>query len=875
MPSPQKATAIHPVREGIVVGLIVWLSAGLSILGLYNWTHQALIQDVRADLEQFARIAAPLVDGDLHEQLVSPAQLNSEAHRKVLAPLVRFHRAIPSVAYVYTCVSVSNEVHFVLDTSTSSNELNRARAYVPSLIMDVYKSPDPAMLRALGEGVVISTDRPFSDEFGTFMSGYAPIFNSAGQRVGIVGVDLSLADYLARLKAVQQVAGFSYAGLTVFAVLVSLAVHRVRHRARDADRLNQQAALMQREQQRILRAVLDNTPLGIWLVNVAGRPLFVNRGVCTAAGIPDERFLAAPHYARLFDEAMEQNCMASDRAALAQDKPHVSHEELRFVDGQLHKLEIVKMRMLDEAGQPTGIIGLYMDVTERDRVQAALLESEQRYRALLEVSPNAIFINRADRVTYINPAGLRLFGAERPEQILGRDPAELFHPDCRATVQAHLRTRLAEQKTIGLIEKTITRLDGSAVEVEISAAPFTDQGVTAIQLILRDITYRKKLEGKLRQSQKMEAIGTLAGGIAHDFNNLLTIIQGNTSLILLETGISKDSAESLRQISEATTRAATLTQQLLTFSRKTHVQLQLIDLNEVISKLVKMLRRLIREDIDLECHYSGKPILLLADPGMIDQILLNLTVNARDAMPAGGRLTIRAEHVQISAADQQNHPGARPGPFAKLSVTDSGTGIDPQHLARIFDPFFTTKDIGKGTGLGLATVHGIVEQHQGWIEVDSRPGAGTTFRVFLPIHETAPAENPAAESPGIIPSGHETVLLVEDEAALLNLISRILRRQGYQVLEATSGVAALELWKKHAAEIDLLLTDIVMPQGVSGVALAETLQAERPGLKILLTSGYHQEPSTRPTPASKKWRVLEKPCSHRHILEAIRQCLDT
>jgi PAS domain S-box-containing protein len=643
-----------------------------------------------------------------------------------------------------------------------------------------------------------------------------------------------------------------------------------------AERLNWQAELAQREQQRILRAVLDNAPLGIWLVNAAGRPLFVNRAFCDAVGISEGRFLAVPHYAQLFDEATAQNCLTSDRAALTQSRPHISCEQMKFADGQWHKLEIIKVRMLAEAGQPTGIIGLYLDVTERDRVQTALQESEQRYRALLEVSPNAIFINRAGRVTFINPAGLRLFGAERPEQILGRDAAELFHPDCRNLVEGHLRALLAEQKPIGLIEKKIMRLDGSTVAVEISAAPFTDQGVTAIQLILCDITYRKKLEDQLRQSQKMEAIGTLAGGIAHDFNNLLAIIQGHTEVILMESGLAPEMAGSLRQISKAAKRAATLTRQLLTFSRKTHLQVQPLELNEVISQLVKMLRRLIREDIDLECHYSGEPLSLLADAGMMDQILLNLTINARDAMPQGGRLCIRTERFQVDAAYQHRYPRARPGPFAKLTVTDSGTGIAPENLARIFDPFFTTKGVGKGTGLGLATVHGIVEQHRGWIEVDSRPGTGTTFRVFLPIHEATPAEmaKPNAEITAPVPGGHETVLLVEDEIPLLTIVSQILRQKGYQVLEATSGVAALELWKKHAAEIDLLLTDIVMPQGYSGVTLAETLQTERPGLKVLLTSGYSHELDQRPSPAGKPWQVLEKPAPPQRLLEAVRHCLD-
>ncbi len=875
MPAAKKNTTIHPVREGVLVGLLVWLTAGFSIFGLYHWTHHALIRDVRSDLEQFAKIAAPLVDGDLHAQLVSPAQLNGEIHRKVLAPLIRFHRAVPSVAYVYTCVSVSNEVRFVLDTSTSSNELNTTRAYIPSLIMDVYKAPDPVMLRALNHGDIVSTEKPYVDEFGTFMSGYAPIFNSAGKQVGIVGVDLSLADYLNRLRAVQRVAGWSFAGLTVISVLISLAVRRVRRRALVAEQLNEQAELAQREHQRILRAVLDNAPLGIWFTSATGRPLFVNRAFCDALGIPEKQFLAVPDYARLFDETTAENCLASDRAALAQSQPHVSREQLKFVDGQWHQLEIIKVRMLDETGQPTGIIGLSLDVTERDRIQSALQESEQRYRALLEVSPDAIFINRADRVTYINPAGMRLFGAERAEQLIGHDPIERFQPDCRPTVQNHLRALLNEQKNDGLIEAQVTRLDGSSVEVEISAATFIDQGVTAIQLILRDITYRKKLEDQLRQSQKMEAIGTLAGGIAHDFNNLLAVIQGHTDLILMGTGNSPRAIESLRQISETAMRAAVLTRQLLTFSRKTNIQLQPLDLNEVISKLVKMLRRLIREDIDLECHYSGDPIGLLADPGMIDQILLNLTVNARDAMPQGGRLTIRAERVHIDAAYRNKNPAAHPGHFAKLTVADSGTGIAPENLGRIFDPFFTTKGVGKGTGLGLAMVHGIVEQHQGWIEVDSRPGTGTTFRVFLPLQEVLPADKPSTASFGDIPRGHETILLVEDEPALLGLISHILRNQGYQVLEAGSGVVALELWKHHASEINLLLTDIVLPKGINGIALAETLKAERPNLKILLTSGYSEQLIGQPDRVRNQWQVLEKPCPPRQILEAIRRCLDT
>jgi hypothetical protein len=871
----KKINTIHPLREGIIIGLLVWLTAGVGILGIYNWTREALIHDVRNDLEQFAKIAAPLVDGERHRQLNSPAQANSELHRTLLAPLIRFHRTIPAVAYVYTCINVSNTVRFVLDTSTSARELNQRRTYQPSQIMDVYKSPDAAMLRALKLGVVDSTGEPYSDEFGTFMSGYAPFFDAEGKLAGIVGVDLSLEDYEARVQAVQRVVAFSFSGLTGLAALIGFLVYRIRKRAQEVERQHQQAEQAQRDQQRILRAVVDLAPIGIWLINAAGKPLFVNRAFSSAVGISEAKFLTVAHYAELFDAATAKSCTTSDQAALQQSAPHVSYETLPFVDGQLHKLEIIKVRLLDDKGVPTGVIGLSIDVTERDRVQAALQESEQRYRSLLAVSPDTIFIHRADKIAYINPAGERLFGARQPAELLQRASLDCFYPDTRPVIQTHLRSLLARQKTSGIVEGKIVRLDGIAVDVEIAAAAFTDQGAPAIQFILRDITYRKKLEHELRQSQKMEAIGTLAGGIAHDFNNLLAVIQASAEMAQTEGDISPGAAEYLHQISDASTRAAALTQQLLTFSRKSQVILQPVDLNELISKLVKMLRRLIREDIELMCQYSSEPISLLADPAMLDQILLNLTVNARDAMPRGGQLTIRAERVEINADYKRSNPAARAGAFAKLTVTDNGTGIAPEHLARIFDPFFTTKDVGKGTGLGLATVHGIVEQHQGWIEVSSQLGSGTTFQVFLPSHKNAPSENLAATNPTAFPGGTETILLVEDEVSLLKLVSRILRRHGYQVLEARDGIMAKEIWQQQSTKIDLLLTDIVMPQGVSGVELATNLHHERPALKILLTSGYSHENSSKTPPPNSPWPILAKPCPPRRLLETIRQCLDT
>jgi PAS domain S-box-containing protein len=513
---------------------------------------------------------------------------------------------------------------------------------------------------------------------------------------------------------------------------------------------------------------------------------------------------------------------------------------------------------------------------QRIRAQEALGESESNYRSLVERSPDAIFIHRDAEFVYANPAGLRLLHAETQQQLLGHPLSGIVPPENQEKIRRRIQ-EACEGGATPALEQKILRLDGTTVEVEATSIMSLYRGKPAVQTIMRDITERKKLEHQLRQSQKMEAVGQLAGGVAHDFNNLLAVIRGNADLLLMDPAdLSPDTSAGLKQIVAASERAANLTRQLLIFSRKQTMQSRPLVLNDVIAELTKMLKRIIGEHIDLQCRYSAQLPHVQADAGMIEQALVNLTVNARDAMPRGGQLLITTEAVRFDEEQARRLPEGRAGKFACLIVSDTGTGIAPEHLARIFEPFFTTKEPGKGTGLGLATVHGIVKQHQGWIEVASEVGVGTTFKIFLPAVPAPATSIEALEKEPDPPRGTETIMLVEDDYAVRMITRRVLEGHGYKIWEATSAPEALEMWLGRGEEIALLLSDIVMPGGVTGRELAEQLRQKKPTLKVVLMSGYSEDVIGNDTEffGRNGSYFLHKPCASRVLLETVRRCLD-
>ncbi len=517
-------------------------------------------------------------------------------------------------------------------------------------------------------------------------------------------------------------------------------------------------------------------------------------------------------------------------------------------------------------------------IAERKRAEEALRVSEERFRELAETIQEVFWVTNAakNQMLYINPAYEKIWG--RTCQSLYDEPAswlDAIHPDDRPRVLRSARTK----QTSGAYDEEyrILRPDGQERWIRDRAFPVQSASgeVQRIVGVARDITERRRLEEQLRQSQKMEAVGQLAGGVAHDFNNVLTAIMIQAEVACLTENLPEAVQESLQQICIYSKRAANLTRQLLVFSRRQVMQQKDVNLNEIVASLAKMLQRIIGEDIRLQQHLDPTPLVTRADSGMLEQVILNLVINARDAMPQGGRLLLETAEKSIDNAFAGLHPDAAPGRYVWLSVSDTGSGIAPEVLPRIFEPFFTTKEPGKGTGLGLATVYGIVKQHGGWIQVFSEPQHGATFQIFLPASDTASPSLGDTEHTYAKPrGGTETILLVEDDASVRMVTRALLEEHGYRVLEASNGLEGLKLWEQQGSSIGLLVTDLVMPSGVSGHQLASRLKEYRPDLKIIFTSGYSAEIAGRQIQLRHAENFLQKPFPANQLLHMIRRSLD-
>src|SRR5262245_1009905 len=520
-------------------------------------------------------------------------------------------------------------------------------------------------------------------------------------------------------------------------------------------------------------------------------------------------------------------------------------------------------------------LALRAEEQQRQLAEEALRASEERFRALVENSSDAMLLLDAEgRVTYMTASSQRHLGW-KPEDVIGRSIFEFLPPDDRETITARIAEALQAPTTSVAAEVRFRRPDDSERTIEIVVVNrLNDASIRAIVIKATDITDKRRLEEHLRQVQKMEAVGALAGGVAHDFNNLLTAILGYCNLMLDDVPKENPNRQDLEEIRSAGERAAALTRQLLAFSRRQMLQPQIIDINTLVRQLEKLLHRLLTEDIVLVTALAPDLQKVKVDPASIEQVLVNLAVNSRDAMPKGGQLTIETANVNLDAAYAETHATVIPGRYVMLAVGDTGEGIDAATKARIFEPFFTTKEQGKGSGLGLATVYGIVKQSGGYIWVYSELGHGTVFKVYFPIAES-PAW-PARDGSGggdLKKQAWETVLLVEDEDAVRALAREVLRRQGYVVLEARHGVDALRPAERHPDEIHLMITDVVMPH-MSGRELAERLCAARPTMKVLFMSGYtdHALMNRALAPGSS---FLQKPFTPETLARKVRQVLDT
>jgi signal transduction histidine kinase/CheY-like chemotaxis protein len=516
---------------------------------------------------------------------------------------------------------------------------------------------------------------------------------------------------------------------------------------------------------------------------------------------------------------------------------------------------------------------LKKEIQERAVIEEALRKSEERFSKAFIASPVPMAIQsfQTRRFVDVNHSFLELTGFDRIE-LIGHSAEELgiwqsggpggpegdpFRQEAVAQNRPCLLTTKRHESRDALISSGTFEIEGNQFHL----------------LLVRDVTEQKRLESHLRQFQKMEAVGQLAAGVAHDFNNILQVIQGFTEVLLYTNASDRSQQEPLQRITDATERAARLVRQLMTFSRKAYFKKEPVDIRDTLSAISGMLPRLLPETIDISITVAPNLPLILADVGMMDQALVNLALNARDAMPDGGSLSIRVDEVK--GTDQHRSKGDAAGDsFVCLRVADTGCGMSPEVQARVFEPFFTTKPVGKGTGLGLASVYGIAEEHGGWVEVQSQPGVGSEFRLYLPACTEVGEADPASVLPPPNRNGHETILVVEDEQPLREYLVTILKAHGYRTFDAASGPEALELWARHRGEIRLLLTDMIMPGGLTGRQLAEQLLQEDPSLKVIFSSGYSPGATGQDLAVLEENNFIAKPYSTAKLLTMLRETLE-
>ncbi len=769
-----------------------------------------------------------------------------------------------------------------------------------------------------------------------------------------------------------------------------------------------------RKQIEFTELLISNASAAIFVLAEGHKVLYWNKACEKLTGVPAADVIGTGDHWKPF-YAYERPCLAdlvlegrtgdNSLYAIITPSPLLQgglHSEgwFRNLGGSDRYLTIESAPIRNAEGKAFAAIESIQDITEHKRTEEAQRESESRYRMLIENSPDTVFLQSEGYFIYLNSAGVKLFGASCPEDLLGTRVIDRVHPDTRPLVRERMRMLMEERRPVGVAQETYLRLDGTPVSVEVLATPFSYYERPAAQVIVRDVTERKQmvselqsvkqrlelaidsgqlgiwdwdiekdemvwndrmlelygltrgqltgtgrdwrqnihtddvqravaaiesaisdgldyevefrtlhlgggsreikldgivvrsaegkamrmigmsrdvterkhLEAQLRQAQKMEAIGTLAGGIAHDFNNILTAIVGYAHLMHIRMHVDDPLLDDVREILRSADHAAQLTKSLLAFSRKQSMKVELVELGELVRSFEQFLTRMIGEDVDLRIEADGD-LGVIADRSQLEQVLMNLATNARDAMPHGGMLSIQASREEIREGFVRTRGFGKEGIYARLSVRDSGTGMDEEVCRRVFEPFFTTKEMGKGTGLGLAIAYGIVKQHQGYIDVSSTLGKGTSFHIYLPLAagERDRAQN-LLEVRGKLPEGSETILVVEDNEDVQRIIRRMLERAGYSVITANNGDEAIPVFHAHGSKIELVITDVIMPKK-NGLQLYEELRRRNPAIKILFMSGYTADVVTLKELTSAGLPFLAKPVDPKALLMQVREIL--
>ena len=627
--------------------------------------------------------------------------------------------------------------------------------------------------------------------------------------------------------------------------------------------------------ERLLRQVIDADPSLVFVKDRDGRFVLVNKAVADIYGTTVEAQLGKTDADFNPNKEEVEHFLRDDRAVMDSRRPKVVAEEsvTNPATGATRWFQTVKVPLLSPDGESRRVLGVATEITERKRAEEALRRSEASYRGLVEHAAYGIYRATADgKFLMVNPALFAMLGYASAEELLKIDIARDVYVDPAARARILQR---CEQFGSAIEEVVWRRRDGSVVTVRLNGRPVRapDGALECFEFIVDDVTDQRALEERLRQTQKMEAVGRLAGGIAHDFNNLLTAILGSVDFLRRALGPDHPEHAETEEIQKAAVRAADLTRQLLAFSRQQVLAPKVLELDALVTNLEKMLRRLIGEDVELRFAPKAPRAAVRADPGQLEQVIVNLVVNARDAMPRGGKLTIDTATVDLDTGYAWEHGTVEPGRYVMLAVTDTGVGIDRAVQARLFEPFFTTKEFGKGTGLGLATAYGIVKQSGGYIWVYSEPGQGATFKVYLPRVEPAGEPIAVPQAPARALGGTETILLAEDEAAVRNLARRVLEKHGYKLLLAATGRDGVRLAEQHGSPIDLLVTDVVMPE-MGGRELAQRLTIRQPSLKVLFLSGYTDDAIVHHGVLDAGVAFLQKPFKPDELVRKIREVLD-